>query len=167
MQIGDNLQTPGMKLKCPSVPKQHPQLPQARDESSDLHPCAGPHKTWRHNFSRLPWSSILHNFLRTITFLSPGQRTSPQHCRQRKISLQEWPSWVKKPLFPQVPQKPTECHLFSVGTQPHIYPLLEMPPVAGAAWCCCTDLPTHAGCQHQSDGAVRKTSFKTQPLHPA
>lgn len=58
MQIVDNLQTPGMVLKCPSVPKQSLQLLWARDESLDLHARAGPHRMWRHNFNRLPQSQL-------------------------------------------------------------------------------------------------------------
>lgn len=58
MLIGDNLQTPGVVLKYPSVPKQSLQLLWARDESLDLPACAGPHRMGRHNFSRLPQSQL-------------------------------------------------------------------------------------------------------------
>lgn len=70
MQIGNNLQTPGMKLKCPSVPKQHLQLPQAK-ESVEQHPHTQPHSTWRPGFSSSlgPSCNLLQIFLRTTRFL--------------------------------------------------------------------------------------------------
>lgn len=81
MQIGDNLQTPGMKLKCPSVPKQHLQLPRAREESLEQHPHPQPHRTWRPTFSSSlsPSCSVLQIFLRTTRFL-----------RSLRLSISPW-----------------------------------------------------------------------------
>lgn len=155
MQIGDNLQTPGMKLKCLSVPKQHLQLLQATDESLDLCPRSGPQRTRRQNFSRLPQSQRSTRFSQDRRIFKPKAEEFTRSITDKGRSPSR--KRVKKPLFPRVPKKLAECHLPSVVTPPHIHTTLELPRKI---------LPTCAGCQQQSDGTARKPSSKTHPTLP-
>lgn len=114
----------------------------------DLHAYPGPHRMWRHNFSRLSQSQ-LHcspQFSQDYHIFEPRAEdfTLSITHRGRSPSRNGLPK-INKSLFPWAPNKPMECCLLRLGTKPHIHPLLGMSPVTRAAWHCHTDLPLVLG----------------------
>lgn len=157
MQIGDNLQTSGMVLKCPSVPKQNLQLLRARDESLDLHPCAGPHRMWRHNFSRVPQSQLQCSpqFSQDYHIFEPRAEDFTLSITYRGRSPSRNGLLISRNPFFNGPQKAHGALLAQCGhTASYTSPSRNASSPQG-----CLALPhrtpTRAGCQHRSDSNVK------------